>query len=60
MEDLNIKHVYGGSPEPIKIKLEKNSKGFNFEISVSGDNVNVIMDTIADAKAKLEATYGAV
>ena len=60
MEDMQIKHVYGGSPEPIKIKLEKNTKGFNWEVSVSGDSVDNLLATIAYAKKKLELEYGAV
>lgn len=55
-----VKHEYGGSPEPIKIKLEKNSKGYNFEISVSGGDVDEILAKIADAKKKLESEYGGI
>jgi len=44
--------------EPVKIKLEKNTKGFNYEISVSGESVDSILAIIADAKAKLEKEYG--
>jgi hypothetical protein len=50
--------VMHGSMEPVKIKLEKNTKGFNYEISVSGESVDSILAIIADAKAKLEKEYG--
>lgn len=57
-EEVKIVHIYGGSPEPVKIKLEKNSKGFNYEISVSGATVDTIVEKIAEAKSKLEKEYG--
>lgn len=57
MEDM-VAHIMHGSMEPVKIKLEKNTKGFNYEISVSGESVDYILATIADAKAKLEKEYG--
>ncbi len=59
-ESILSNHVWLRSPEPIKIKVEKNTKGYNFEISVSGDNIDDILAKIEVANAKLKATYGAV
>lgn len=50
--------TFFGTLQPIKIKLEKNSKGFNYEISVAGEEVDEIMALIAEANEKLEAAYG--
>jgi hypothetical protein len=57
-EDMKIQHVYGGSPEPCKVKLEKNTKGFNYELSMSGPDFASCIKAIGDAKAIMEATYG--
>jgi hypothetical protein len=32
-------HEYGKSPEPLKIKIERNTKGFNWEIAVTGSSI---------------------
>lgn len=58
MEELQIYHISGGSPDPIKIKVEKNSKGYNWEVSVAGANIDEILAKIGDANAKLKAAYG--
>jgi hypothetical protein len=55
---IMIEHVYGMSVEPIKVKIEKNTKGFNWEISVSGDNLKEIMNRIREANTALALEYG--
>lgn len=51
-------NFFSGSPDPIRIKLEKNSKGYNWEVSVAGNNIDDILASIEDANAKLKTAYG--
>ena len=57
-EDMTIQHVYGGSPEPMKIKVEKNSKGYNWEITISGKDLEEILPKLNTANAMLKIEYG--
>lgn len=52
-----LRHEYGGSPDKVRIKLERNSKGINWEISATGATVDEALTLIAEAKAKIEGTY---
>jgi hypothetical protein len=56
--EMIMSHVYGGSPEPCKVKLEKNTKGFNYELSISGPDFACCIKAIEEAKAIMEAKYG--
>ncbi len=40
--------------EPAHVKLEKNSKGYNFELSLYGDDLNSVLDEIFVAKGRVE------
>jgi hypothetical protein len=55
-----LMHEYGKSLEPLKIKLEKNSKGYNWEISVTGRELEAILAEIRKADQSLRQEYGAV
>ena len=47
--------------EPYSLKIEKNSKGYNYEISVHESTMEGAMGTILKAKAELELQlYGSV
>lgn len=52
-----LRHEYGGSPDKVRIKLERNSKGINWEISATGATVDETLALIAEAKAKVEGAY---
>ena len=59
MEESTVTHVYGCSPEPLKIKLAKGQKdSYGWEISVSGNNFSDMLSQIRDADQKLKAEYG--
>jgi hypothetical protein len=51
-------HEYGKSPEPLKIKIERNTKGYNWEVSASGSSIEEILTRIREANLALEAEYG--
>ncbi len=40
--------------EPAHVKLEKNSKGYNFELSLYGDDLNSVLDDIFAARSRVE------
>jgi hypothetical protein len=50
-------HSYGKTPEPFKVKLMKMSKGYQWEISVSGDSISNILGIIGDVDEQLRETY---
>lgn len=54
-----IRHEYGSNPDRVKVKLGRNTKGFNWEISATASTVDEALAMIADAKAKIEKAYGA-
>ena len=43
---------------PIHLTLSKNTKGYNWEISVRAKSLDEALVLINDANVKLEATYG--
>lgn len=57
MDELRIEHVYGGSPDPIRVKLEKNTKGYQWEISVSGPDWEHCLTKIHEANDALISKY---
>jgi len=59
MDDQHIYH-HSDSDEPrVSVKVEKNTKGFNYEVSVSGSKtVDEALSLLKDAQAKLQAAYG--
>ena len=61
-EGTNEQHTYVHNvpAEPtINVKVEKNSRGFNYEVTVVGaSSVAQAMSLIQDAELKLKAEYG--
>lgn len=59
MEEQHIYHHYDNDGVRITVKVEKNTKGFNYEASVTGaKTVEEALATLKEAQAKLQATYG--
>lgn len=58
MDDQNIYHHYDNDGARISVKVEKNSRGFNYEASVSGaKTVDEAIALLGDAQKQLEAAY---
>lgn len=58
MDDQHIYHHYDNDGARISVKVEKNSRGFNYEASVSGaKTVDEAIALLGDAQKKLEAAY---
>ncbi|GEM_PF-1100617 len=57
--NIVVEHIYGASVEPLKIKLEKNTKGYNWEISCAGSDMADILCKLRAADAALKAEWGA-
>jgi hypothetical protein len=53
-----VVHEIGKSPEPCKVKLEKNSRGYNWELSYSGAEFNEIIQKIQYANLQMLELYG--
>jgi len=55
-----VEHIHstGAMLEPMKIKLEKNSKGFNWEISIHGKDLAEILPKLEEANQALQGKYG--
>jgi hypothetical protein len=62
-ERYREEHIYHHSDNDgvrISIKVEKNTKGFNYEASISGaKNVDEAFAALRDAQYRLEKEYGA-
>lgn len=58
IKKLMVEHVYGASENPAKIKLSKMSKGFQWEISLTGADFTEIIKRIDDANEIMKAKYG--
>lgn len=57
-QELKIIHLYDRQPAEISVKLEKNTKGYNWEISYRGENVDEVLARIREVNQKLMAEYG--
>jgi len=57
--DENRTKVISTIAEPVHITLTKNSKGFNWEISIHGESVGQTLLQVEQAEAQLKAKYGA-
>lgn len=44
--------------EPACIKIEKNSKGYNYEVSLHEENLDICMQLIFEARRKIEIELG--
>jgi len=60
--DPNEQHVYHHSDSDgarINVKVEKNTKGFNYEATITGaKTVDEAIALLKDAEGKLQAAYG--
>lgn len=60
MEEQHIYHHNDSDGVHINVKVEKNTKGFNYEATVTGaKTVEEAMLTLKDAQYRLEEQYGA-
>jgi len=57
-QTLTVEHIYGAQSEPLKIKVEKNSRGYNWEICCTGSDMAEILSKIRAADAALKNEYG--
>ncbi|MFZ6029745.1 MAG: hypothetical protein ACOYYS_18690 [Chloroflexota bacterium] len=60
MEAQHVYHHYDGNNGPrVNVKLEKNSRGYNWEVTATGAaNVDEALALVRDASEKLRAEYG--
>lgn len=60
MEEQHIYHHSDNDGPRINVKVEKNSRGFNYEATVTGaKTVEEALNLLKDAEAKLSAAYAA-
>ena len=57
MEDIRITHLYDRQPGLVHIKVEKNSRGFNWEVSYSHEDEEVALQKIREVNEKLRAEF---
>ena len=61
MEEQHVYHHTVNDGPKVNLKVEKNSRGYNYEVTVSGaSSTDEAMAITKDAEAKLAAQYGAV
>lgn len=57
-EELKIIHLYDRQDPEIQVKLEKNSKGYNWEITFKGEDADAVLAKIREVNKKLNEEYG--
>ncbi len=57
-KSILVEHVYGASENPCKLKLMKMSKGWQWEITMSGEDFPTIIKKIDEANEIMKAKYG--
>lgn len=58
-KELHVYHHSDNDGAKVSVKAEKNTKGYNWEISVSGaSSVEEAMAKLKDAESQLKAEYG--
>ena len=55
---LTVEHLFGPQGEPLRIKLMKMSKGYQWEVSCAGSDMAEILSKIRAADAILQKEYG--
>jgi hypothetical protein len=58
MEESRVVHSYDKSPEPVKVKLMKMSRGMQWEITVSGSSLAEVLPQLRQANNALKDEYG--
>ena len=58
MEEMKIVHLYDKQPKDISIKIEKNSKGYNWEISYACEDLDAVLAKVREANERLQKEYG--
>lgn len=58
MEETRIIHIYDKQPPVVKVKLERNSKGYNWEISYEHEDLDIALAKIREANERLKTEYG--
>ena len=59
MDDQNVYHHYDNDGPRVNIKVVQNTKGFNYEVTVTGaTSVEEAMQILLDAQGKLHSKFG--
>jgi len=58
--EIIVSHLFGPQIEPLKIKIMKMRKGYNWEISCAGSAMAEILSKVRAADATLHKEYGGV
>jgi cystathionine beta-lyase family protein involved in aluminum resistance len=51
-------HSWEKATEQVKVKLERNSKGYNWEVSFAGEDADKVLAVIRETNAKMQSEYG--
>lgn len=51
-------HSWEKATEQVKVKLERNSKGYNWEISFAGEDADKVLAVVRATNEKLRVEYG--
>ena len=59
-KEIVVQHLYGQSQETCKVKIEKNTKGVNWELAMSGPDFASCIKAIDAANEVMKQKYGSV
>lgn len=51
-------HTYARQQPVVKVKVERNSKGYNWEVSAEGETIDAVLALVRETDARLRAEYG--
>ena len=58
MDNLQITHIYDRQPGLVHVKLERNSKGYNWEVSFSHEDSEIALSKIREVNTQLQTEFG--
>ena len=58
METVNHIHRYENAEPGVRIKLERNSRGYNWEVAYEHLDLNTALAKVREANERLQAEYG--
>lgn len=58
MDEQRIEHYHHSEPPGVRIKLEKNSRGYGWEIAATAPTVSEALMLLEEADAQLRSLYG--
>ena len=57
-EEMTVRHLYPPSEDRVRVKLVKNTKGYGWEVTVSGKDGDEALGLLRDVERRVREEYG--